>query len=63
MRAEDGLTPDLFAGLYAAKLGGRRVVSADEAAFIELGRIQQQEQQLAARKRALQTLLKAGVGV
>ena len=63
MAFDAALGADVLLGLYAQKCGGRRVVSADEAAFIELGRIQQQEQQLAARKRALQTLLKAGVGV
>lgn len=51
---------DVLLGLYARKRGERRVVTADEAAFIELGRIHQQERALAERKRALQTLLKTG---
>lgn len=51
---------DVLLSLYARKRGERRVVTADEAAFIELGRIHQQERVLAERKRALQTLLKTG---
>lgn len=50
---------DVLLGLYARKRGERRVVTAGEAAFIELGRIHQQERELAERKRALQTLLKS----
>jgi hypothetical protein len=45
--------------LYARKRGERRVVSAEEAAYIELGHIHQEEKALAERKRALQTLLKS----
>ena len=40
-----------------ARHGGERIVSKEEAAFIELGRIYQQERQLRERKRALQVIL------
>lgn len=58
MAFDAALGEDVLLGLYARKRGERRVVTADEAAFIELGRIHQQERELAERKRALQTLLK-----
>ncbi|MDO8931841.1 MAG: hypothetical protein Q7U97_05560 [Rhodocyclaceae bacterium] len=60
MAFDAALGDDVLLGLYARKRGGRRVVTAEEAAYIELGRIQQKEKALAERKRALQTLLKAG---
>lgn len=49
---------DVLLSLYAVKRGGRRIVTDDEAALIELGRIHQEEKELAERKRALQALLK-----
>lgn len=58
MAFDAALGEDVLLGLYARKRGERRVVTAEEAAFIELGRIQQQERELALRKRALQTMLK-----
>lgn len=58
MAFDAALGEDVLLGLYVAKRGGRRVVTTEEAAFIELGRIHQQERDLAERKRALQTLLK-----
>lgn len=58
MAFDASLGEDVLLGLYAEKLGGRRIVSEAETAFIELGRIHQQERELAERKRALQTLLK-----
>lgn len=60
MAFDAALGEDVLLELYARKRGARRVVTADEAAFIELGRIHQQERELAERKRALQTLLKTG---
>ena len=45
--------------LYAKKIGGLRVISEEDAAYIELGRIHQEEKELAERKRALQIMLKA----
>ena len=58
MAFDAAIGSDVLLGLYARKRGERRVITADEAAFIELGRIHQQERELAERKRALQTLLK-----
>lgn len=60
MAFDAALGQDVLLGLFARKRGERRVVTADEAAFIELGRIHQQERELAERKRALQVLLKTG---
>jgi hypothetical protein len=58
MAFDAAIGSDVLLGLYARKRGERRVVTADEAAYIELGRIHQQEKELAERKRALQTLIK-----
>lgn len=58
MAFDAALDRDVLLGLYARKRGERRVITADEAAFIELGRIHQQERELAERKRALQIMLK-----
>lgn len=60
MAFDAALEEDVLLGLFADKRGGRRVVTTEEAAFIELGRIHQQERELAERKRALQTMLKTG---
>lgn len=60
MAFDAALGADVLLGLYARKRGDRRVITADEAAFIELGHIHQQERELAERKRALQSLLKTG---
>lgn len=48
---------DPLLGLHAGKRG-YKVVSHADAALLELGRIHQQERDLAERKRALQTLLR-----
>lgn len=60
MAFDAALDEDVLLSLYAGKRGDRRVITDDEAAFIELGRIHQQERDLAERKRALQALLKMG---
>lgn len=60
MAFDAALGQDVLLGLYARKRGERRVITAGEAALIELGRIHQQEKELAERKRALQILLKTG---
>ena len=60
MAFDAALGQDVLLGLYARKRGDRRVITAGEAAFIELGRIHQQERDLAERKRALQIILKTG---
>lgn len=59
MAFDAAIGSDQLLGLYATKRG-RRVITAADAAFIELGRIHQQERDLAERKKALQLLLKTG---
>jgi hypothetical protein len=56
------LGEDVMLGLFARKRGGRKIITAEEAAYIELGRIHQAEKELAERKRALQAMLKAKRG-
>jgi len=51
---------DVLLQLFARKRGDLRVVTAEEAAYIELGRINQEEKSLAERKRALQMILRNG---
>lgn len=58
MAFDAAIGADVLLSLFARKRGERRVVTAAEAAYIELGRIHQQEKELAERKRALQLLLK-----
>lgn len=58
MAFDAALGEDALLGLYALKRGARRVITDDEAALIELGRIHQEEKELAERKRALQAVLK-----
>lgn len=54
---------DALMGLYAAKLGGRVLVSGDEAALLEWARLHHEEKALADRRRALEAVLKMkGVG-
>lgn len=60
MAFDAALDEDVLLSLYARKRGERHVITAEEATYIELGRIHQQERKLADRKRALQTLLKSG---
>ena len=62
MAFDAAIGEDVLLGLYAEKREGRRVVTADEAAYIELGRIHQEEKDLAERKRALQVILKSKGG-
>lgn len=59
MAFDAAIGEDALLGIYAEKRGGRRVITADEAAYIELGRIHQEEKELAERKRALQIMLKS----
>lgn len=58
MAFDAAIGEDVLLGLYAQKRGDRRVITADEAAYIELGRIHQEEKDLAERKRVLQVILK-----
>lgn len=58
MAFDAAIGEDVLLGLYARKRGDRHVVSHDDFAYIELGRINQAERDLAQRKRAIETLLK-----
>lgn len=62
MAFDAALGEDVLLNLYAQKRGGRRVISEEEAAYIELGRIHQEEKDLADRKRALQAMLRVKGG-
>ena len=58
MAFDAALGEDVLLSLYARKRGGRRVITHEEAALLELGRIHQAERELAERRRALQSILK-----
>ena len=60
MAFDAAIGQDVLLGLYARQRGEWCVVTAADAAYIELGRIHQQARDLAERKRALQSLLKTG---
>lgn len=62
MAFDAALGQDVLLGLYARKRGERRVITREEATYIELGRIHQEEKALAERKRALQMILKTKGG-
>lgn len=62
MAFDAAINSDVLLGLYAKKRGDRRVITHEEAAYIELGRIHQEEKELAERKRALQAILKVKGG-
>lgn len=54
---------DALLGLFAAKRGGRMLVTADDAALLEWARLHHQEKGLAEKRRALEAVLKMkGVG-
>lgn len=58
MAFDAALQADVLLSLYASKRGDRRVITSEEAAYIELGRIHHEEKELAERKRALQVMLR-----
>jgi len=58
MAFDAALGLDVLLGMFAKKRGDRKVISQEDAAYIELGRIHQEEKELAERKRALQVMLK-----
>lgn len=51
------LGEDILLGLAADKLGGRQVVSADDADLLAWARLHHEERQLAAKKKALEAVL------
>jgi len=56
------LGEDALLCLYAAKRGGRSVVSEDDAALLEWARLHREEKALSERKRALEAVLRTRVG-
>jgi hypothetical protein len=53
---------DVLLGMFAEKLGGRRVVNRDEAALLEWATLHQEEKALGERKRILEAVLKVKGG-
>lgn len=62
MAFDAAIREDVLLALYAEKIGGRHVVSADDAALLEWARLHHEERQLAARKKALEAVLMSRVG-
>lgn len=62
MAFDAAIGEDVLLSLYAEKLGGRHVVSADDAALLEWARLHHEERQLAARKKALEAVLMSRSG-
>lgn len=58
MAFDAAIEEDALMSLFAGKLGGRKVVSNEDAALLEWARLHQQEQELAKRKKALEAVLK-----
>lgn len=59
MAFDAALDRDVLLGLAARKLGGRRVISAGDAALLEWAQLHQQEREIAERKKALAATLKS----
>lgn len=62
MAFDAAIGEDVMLSLHAEKLGGRHVVSADDAALLEWARLHHEERQLAARKKAIEAVLMSRVG-
>lgn len=61
MAFDAAVEEDVLLGLYADKIGGRRVVSGDDAALLEWARLHHQEKELSERKKALEMVMKLKV--
>ena len=59
MAFDAALGEDVLLGLYAEKLGGRQVVSADDADLLAWARLHHEERRLAAKKKALEAVLQS----
>ncbi len=57
MAFDAALGSDVLLALYARKRGQRQIVTADDAALLEWARLHQEQQAIAARKRALEAML------
>lgn len=62
MAFDAAIERDVLLQIFAGKRGNRRVISQEEAIYIELGKIHQQERELAERKRTLQAMHKLKLG-
>lgn len=62
MAFDAALGEDVLMRLFAEKLGGRQVVSADDADLLAWARLHHEERQLAARKKALEAVLMSRSG-
>lgn len=62
MAFDAAVEEDVLLGLFASKLGGRKVVSSDDAALLEWARLHHQEKELGERKRMLEAVLKVKGG-
>jgi len=58
MAFDAAVEEDVLIGLFAEKLGGRRVVSSDDAALLEWAHLHRQEKELAERKKVLEAVFK-----
>jgi len=58
MAFDAAVEEDALLGLFAEKLGGRRVVSSDDAALLEWAQLHRQEKELAERKKLLEAVFK-----
>lgn len=59
MAFDAAVEEDVLIGLFAEKLGGRRVVSSEDATLLEWAHLHRQEKELAERKRVLEAVFKA----
>lgn len=57
MAFDAAIGQDVLLGLYARKRGNRQIVTSDDAALLEWARLHQEQQAIAARKRAIEAVL------
>lgn len=60
MAFDAAVEEDALIGLFAEKIGGRRVVSREDATLLEWAQLHRQEKELAERKKALEAVFKLG---
>lgn len=58
MAFDAAIEEDVLLSLYADKIGGRRVVSREDAILLEWARLHQQEKALAERKKTIEMKMK-----
>jgi hypothetical protein len=58
MAFDAAVEEDVLIVLFADKIGGRRVVSSEDAALLEWAQLHRQEKELAERKKALEAVFK-----